>query len=60
MGTFPSERGYHGLTDSHDYRVTLRSDSSVRSMKLLLESYTTNADAAVGARELLENDRKEG
>ena len=35
---------------SVDYRVTFHADGSTNSLKLLLESYSTDEGAAVGAR----------
>jgi len=40
----------------YDYRVLLEQNQSTRSMKLLLEMYSTNPDAAVGSWVLLEVD----
>ena len=45
--------------DKYDYRVTLHSDGSTRSMKLPLESYSTRENADVGAWVLLEVEQEE-
>ena len=46
--------------DSYDYRVILqKADTSTRSMKLPLESYSTNEGARVGAWVLLEIEQRE-
>ena len=39
----------------YDYRVHLEQDQSVRSMKLPLDSYSTDLSAAMGACVLLES-----
>ena len=43
----------------YDYRVILHSDGSTRSMKLPLESYSTDDDAGVGSWVLLEVEQEE-
>ncbi|CAN0166814.1 unnamed protein product, partial [Pylaiella littoralis] len=54
FGGVLTRRAHHGSRDNYDYRVTLHSDGSTSSMKLPLESYSTDVDAAVGAWVLLE------
>ncbi|CAN0076408.1 unnamed protein product, partial [Scytosiphon promiscuus] len=59
FGGVISRRAHPASRDQYDYRVILHSDGSTRSMKLPLESYSTDDDAGVGSWVLLEVEQEE-
>ncbi|CAB1120680.1 unnamed protein product [Ectocarpus sp. CCAP 1310/34] len=59
FGGVISRRSHPGSRQENDYRVILHCTESTRSMKMPLESYSTDEDAAIGAWVLLEVDPKE-
>ncbi|CAB1097920.1 unnamed protein product [Ectocarpus sp. CCAP 1310/34] len=61
FGGVISRRSHPASRQEYDYRVILHCcDESTRSMKMPLESCSTDEDAAIGAWVLLEVNPKEG
>lgn len=53
LGFFHRTLSRHPLEAVYNYRVYLETDTSVRSMTLLLAAYSTESSAAVGAWRVL-------
>eukprot|EP00903_Cladosiphon_okamuranus_P021062 g19348.t1 len=59
FGGVISRRAHPASRGEYDYRVILNSDGSTQSMKLPLESYSTDENAGVGSWVLLEVEQEE-